>query len=296
MAATLILKKINNNFALALDDDGSEVVVYGSGVGFPKTPYVLEDESVIDRVYRSVDSDVLNAIGSLPAELLDMVAEMVAMAERELACELNANLTFTLADHIQFAIERACKGIEMANPFDVNVELAYPQETDLARQFLAMLRERQGIALPEVEVSLCALHLISAEGMGSKRAASIEEAKRVVRAIDYMDDIVCSRFGLRKEKTYVLMRFNMHLRYLIQRCTEQYRSAQLTEHAGLVSGDAVLEEHPNNLMLLAKIRDSLEREHACAVDICSYLEQEFSCRLGDEEVLYLMLYIARLAS
>ena len=39
----LILKKINNNVALASNDAGEEIVVFGKGVGFPKTPYELED-------------------------------------------------------------------------------------------------------------------------------------------------------------------------------------------------------------------------------------------------------------
>lgn len=43
----IIVKKINNNFAMARDDRGNELVVSGKGVGFHETPYYLEDESTL---------------------------------------------------------------------------------------------------------------------------------------------------------------------------------------------------------------------------------------------------------
>lgn len=38
-----IVKRINHNAALAIDDNGNELVILGKGVGFPKTPYELTD-------------------------------------------------------------------------------------------------------------------------------------------------------------------------------------------------------------------------------------------------------------
>lgn len=50
----LILKKINNNVALAASDDGREVVVFGKGIGFHEMPYELVDESLIQRKFYNV--------------------------------------------------------------------------------------------------------------------------------------------------------------------------------------------------------------------------------------------------
>lgn len=38
-----ILKKINNNVVWAVDGNGENLVVFGRGLGFKKTPYELED-------------------------------------------------------------------------------------------------------------------------------------------------------------------------------------------------------------------------------------------------------------
>ena len=66
----LITKAINHNAALARDEQGNELVVFATGVGFPKTPYVLDDESKIQRVFHHVGSDLLKTIGSLSAETI----------------------------------------------------------------------------------------------------------------------------------------------------------------------------------------------------------------------------------
>ena len=37
------VKKLNNNFAICVDSEGKELIAVGKGIGFPKTPYELED-------------------------------------------------------------------------------------------------------------------------------------------------------------------------------------------------------------------------------------------------------------
>ena len=46
-----LLKKINNNFALALDSRGEQIIVEGKGIGFQKMPMELNDLSLITRTY-----------------------------------------------------------------------------------------------------------------------------------------------------------------------------------------------------------------------------------------------------
>lgn len=47
----LVLKKINNNVALARDAKDRELVVFGKGVGFPAMPYELTDMSRVQRTF-----------------------------------------------------------------------------------------------------------------------------------------------------------------------------------------------------------------------------------------------------
>ena len=107
----LILKKINNNVALASNDPGEEIVVFGKGVGFPKTPYELEDESIIQRVFADVDEQYMGSSRICLRRCASGVFAYLTTAGKALDCKLSGNLAFTLADHIQYAIERVADGI-----------------------------------------------------------------------------------------------------------------------------------------------------------------------------------------
>lgn len=102
-----IIKKINTSAVLALDSAGREVIVLGKGLGFPATPYELEDLSRIDRTFYNVDPRYLGMITEIPQPILLASAEIAELAEDELDCRLNPNLPFTLADHLHFAVSAA---------------------------------------------------------------------------------------------------------------------------------------------------------------------------------------------
>lgn len=51
-----IIKKINNNVAVAVDSAGHELIVLGKGLGFPKMPYELNDLSRITRTFYDADN------------------------------------------------------------------------------------------------------------------------------------------------------------------------------------------------------------------------------------------------
>ena len=101
-----IIRKINNNAAVAQDRKGREMVVLGRGVGFGTMPYELTDLSRIYRTFYDVDPRYFDALAELPQDVVLASADIVEQAEIALDGELNPNLTFTLADHIAFAIQR----------------------------------------------------------------------------------------------------------------------------------------------------------------------------------------------
>lgn len=165
----LILKKINNNVALASTDAGEEVVVFGKGVGFHEMPYELEDESVIQRVFRDVDEKSIDGFEGISDEVLLVASDIVTLADQALDCKLAGNLVISLADHLQYAVERAGDGVSIENPLSHEVAFVYPRETELGHRGVEIVLDRLGVKLPESEVTSIALHLVNAEvdGMGS---------------------------------------------------------------------------------------------------------------------------------
>ena len=140
-----IIKKINTSAALALDSAGREIVVLGKGVGFPPVPYELTDISRVERTFYDIDPKYLSMIAELPQSIVLASADIADLAEIELNCRLNPNLPFTLADHLNFAVERLKSGIDLTNPIAYDIRHLYPKESALADQALEILKEQNGL-------------------------------------------------------------------------------------------------------------------------------------------------------
>lgn len=162
-----LLRKINNNAAVAQDRRGREMVVLGRGVGFHPMPYELTDLSVVYRTFYDVDPQYYEMLASLPEEALLAAADITEQAEITLHTELNPNLPFTLADHIAFAQQREKQGIRMAAPLHYDVQHLYPREYELGLRALETVRLRTGSSLPRAEAVSIALHIVNAELEGS---------------------------------------------------------------------------------------------------------------------------------
>lgn len=275
----LILKKINNNVALACSDAGDEIVVFGRGVGFPEMPYELEDESVIQRIFTSVDETVVGVVGSISDDVLLAASDIADLAGKTLDCKLSPNLPFVLADHLQFAVERDDDSIVVENPLSHEVAFVYPREHSIGLNGISIVRERTGVEIPEVEATSIALHIVNAEidGMGS--AQDMDFVMKSTAVIQAITEIVERLLGVELDRSsYAYVRFVAHLRFLVRR---------------LMKGG--VKETENSSLFRQAARDFAE-SYRCASAINNYLIKTYNWSCSDEEMLYLMMHINRLRS
>ena len=273
----LILKKINNNVALASSDAGEEIVVFGKGVGFHEMPYELEDESVIQRVFRDVDEKCIGGFANIADDVLLVASDIVAMADKALDCALAGNLAVCLADHLQYALERTGDGIAIENPLSHEVAFVYPREVELGRRGIELVSERTGVNLPESEITSIALHLVNAEvdGMGSSQDMDLVMKSTVI--LERATQVVEGQLGQQLDRTsYAYVRFVAHLRFLIRRLMRG--GCKETENSGLFRQAA---------------RDFPDA-YRCAAGINEYLKRDYNWSCSDEEMLYLMMHVNRL--
>lgn len=273
----LILKKINNNVALASTDTGEEVVVFGKGVGFHEMPYELEDESVIQRVFRDVDEKSIDGFEGISDEVLLVASDIVALADKALDCKLAGNLVISLADHLQYAVECAGEGVAIENPLSHEVAFVYPRETELGHRGVEIVLDRLGVELPESEVTSIALHLVNAEvdGMGSAQDMDLVMKSTVI--LERATQIIEGQLGQKLDRTsYAYVRFVAHLRFLIRRLMRG--SCKETENSGLFRQAA---------------RDFPDA-YRCAAGVNEYLKRDYNWSCSDEEMLYLMMHVNRL--
>lgn len=267
-----IIKKINTSAVLALDSTGKEIVVLGKGIGFPKVPYELTDLSVIDRTFYDVDPKYLSMIAGLPQPILLASAEIAEQAEIELHCRLNPNLPFTLADHLNFAVERLKNGIDLTTPIAYDICHLYPREAELGGCALDILREQAGIDLPENEAVNVAMHLINAEAESDDMHALMQS----MQILTEVGQIVERQLGVRLDtSSYGYSRFATHLRYLIQRL----KSGQPADEGGSSMLRTIAREYPD--------------VYACALKVADYFKTAWGWTCSQEEILYLMLHINR---
>ena len=156
------VKKLNNNFAICIDDEGKELIAYGKGIGFPNTPYEIPDPPRIDRMFYDVDQKYLTLFNELPEKVLHFTVKLVDIAKNELNYELNPNIVLTLADHINFCIQRAKQHIYVQMPLIYEVEQQYPRKGKLGRYALKQIERRFAIQLNQNEASGIAMHFVNA--------------------------------------------------------------------------------------------------------------------------------------
>ena len=273
-----VLKSFNNNVALACDASGNELVVVGKGVGFPKCPYELEDESAIQRVYRHIDDGLLDAIASISPVALDIAMRITERAREQLKLELNPNLPFTLADHIHFSIERLRDGVIMSNPLATEVPYVFAREYQIGLWGVQQISNRFAVDMPDVEACSIALHIVNAESENGVFSDNLDQVMKYARIIDEVVGMVSKDLGITIEhSSRTCARFIVHLRYLLKRLDEGIEPA-------MVDGAS----------LLKSVKANFPEAYRCARHVAEYLNRRCHWTCSDEEVLYLMMYINRL--
>lgn len=275
MYRLIIIKKINNNVAIGLDNNHREIVVIGKGIGFGELPYELSDLSKIDRTYYDIDKSLVNLTLEIPDELFGIVSDTVEKFKAEFGKELNPNIVFTLSDHINFGIERAQTNLTWNYSIQSDIEVSHPTEIELAKELLFQVNNRLNVSLPNSEIYGIALHLINAQKDFAENVDN-EESDVLIRGII---DIVETFFKIELDKKSMnYVRFVTHLNYL-------FKQKKSNNH---VSSE--------NIKLYKVMKKDFPNIFECVLKIQEYLNQFSEQDLNDEDRLYLMLHLNRVLS
>lgn len=263
------IRKINNNFALCLDENEVEVIVYGKGVGFGSFPCDI-DLSRIERSFYDVSPKYIGILTEIAQEVIIACTDIVDEAQLELDCYLNPNLIFTLADHINFAIERKEKEIEIRTPLAYDIKFLYPKEMSLGKLGLDIIKHQLNVQLPESEAASIAMHLINAEG------ADLHASMKVLKIIEDVCSIVEKDMNITLNKEgYSYSRFAVHLHNLINRISSNEQSDTTSS------------------IMLKSMAIQYPTIYYCANQVVHYFNQNWDWKCNDDEILYLMLHINR---
>ncbi len=274
-----VIKKINNNVAIGRDGNQRDVIIMGKGVGFPSMPYELTDMSRITRTFYDIDSRYYELLKDIPEEIFLIVSSLLERAKLQLPGNLNPNLVFVLADHINFAVERNRKGLNVGLMYSYEMEYQYPQITKVAKWFVQSVNEQMGTTLEKGEVTSITVHFLDAmEGNQSTLIRSADD-DRVTRIVTVITHIVEEYFHIEvNQNSFHYFRFKNHLKFFVQR----------KEKGDEFSGQSI--------ELYEGLRQMYTQVAECVSLIDDFLKEEFGERCPKEELLYLMMHVNQLCS
>lgn len=271
-----VIKKLNNNVVLALNENNEEIIVVGKGLGFQKTPYELKDESLIEKIYvvpqNTRASDVLD---SIPTEIIEVTEKIIGHGSRLLNKELNPVIFLTLCDHINFAVQRSKDGVEIKSPLYWEIKHLYSNEYKVGLEAVNMINEELKIKMSTEEAPFIALHFINAQ-IGSK---DMGDTTKITAITGEILNIVKYHFKIEfNEESFNFTRFVTHIRYFILR---QINKENL--------------ENDNEFMYDI-MKKRYTEEYKCAKKIEEYLYINYKWSCSADEKLYLMMHIQRVRS
>ena len=235
-----VIKNINNNISLCLDSRNNEVVAFGKGIGFTKPPYDVP-LSKIDRTFYD---------------------------------QFRENVMFTLADHIDFAIQRYQKNINIQLPLFYEVRQLYPNESEIGKQALDILKNRLGVTLPREEAAAIALHFVNYRAQ-AETVPNIDYGAIIEQATD----IVEQELHITVDRdSFNYYRFVTHMHYMMKRTLD----------------DTMIDSQ--NRELFESMKKEYPDIYSCAVKVAALIDQKLQKHLSEEEILYLILHINRLCA
>src|SRR5690625_7499567 len=101
------IRKVLNNNAVIVLDDGEEKIAIGPGVGFNKSQDELVPRERIEKLFILRENEKLGQLfEQIPEEHILITEDIIRYAENYLNTKLSTHSRLGLTDHLSFAIER----------------------------------------------------------------------------------------------------------------------------------------------------------------------------------------------
>ena len=271
------IKKVLNSSVVLVEENGKEMIALGKGIGFGQKAGDEISGDKVDKIFLPFEekksSQLLELVEEIHIEFFEITRTIVFEAEKGLDKKLNPGVYLTLTDHLHFAVERAQKGVNIANRLYWEIKIYYPKEFQIGKYALTLLNEQYGIDLPKEEASNIAFHLINAQSEDPDSGAGFKYAKMIGGIVNLV------RYSLQKDidtNSIHYARFITHVRFFVER----YYSDALLDDGEEEFYNQMWILYPSAMESAAKIKD--------------YIEKVYHKTIPNDEVVYLGVHINRL--
>ncbi|HHF7011206.1 BglG family transcription antiterminator LicT [Streptococcus mutans] len=274
-----IEKVFNNNVVQILGINNEEIIVMGKGLGFQKKSGDEVNQDLIEKrfILQNTDTDMVGELSrvyvDLDSEEIDLVLEIIHQGQEKLGQTFDISLYIALADHLHYTIQRTREGLTLQNPLAWEVRKFYPEEFQLGKDTIELVKEKMTLQLADDEAASIALHFINAQ----KDGGLLEKNRLISKVVSDILEIVRLHFGeVRDEESISYNRFITHVQYFAQRVANS-----------LVQGK-------NDAFLYEQVKENYPHAFACTEKIKSYVESAYDFAMSRDEQVYLTIHIQRL--
>ncbi|MDT9488799.1 BglG family transcription antiterminator LicT [Streptococcus mutans] len=274
-----IEKVFNNNVVQILGINNEEIIVMGKGLGFQKKSGDEVNQDLIEKrfILQNTDTDMVGELSrvyvDLDSEEIDLVLEIIHQGQEKLGQTFDISLYIALADHLHYTIQRTREGLTLQNPLAWEVRKFYPEEFQLGKDTIELVKEKMKLQLADDEAASIALHFINAQ----KDGGLLEKNRLISKVVSDILEIVRLHFGeVRDEESISYNRFITHVQYFAQRVANS-----------LVQGK-------NDAFLYEQVKENYPHAFACTEKIKSYVESAYDFAMSRDEQVYLTIHIQRL--
>ena len=271
-------KVLNNNVVISIDANGQERVLMGRGLGFQLLPTDTINPAKVEKTFildgGSEADHARQLLASVPYPVIEAVMTAVDEAERALGRSLGRRLPLAVIDHIQYVLERLQQGIRIPSTSMPELRILHPQEFAAATAMSQSVSASLQTALPAEEAVFLTMHLLNATRDEPNGTAAL-----LFRRVQHVVTTVEVGLGVTLDPASPdYARFILHVQFLLQRLV----------------ANTMLRGTDNSFFAFAK--QSYPRSYAIAVDVKSYVTAATGSELTDEELLYVIVHVERLAN
>jgi beta-glucoside operon transcriptional antiterminator len=271
-------KVLNNNVVISIDEAGQERVLMGRGLGFQLQPTDIIDPAKVEKTFvldKGSDGEhARQLLTDVPYPVIEAVMTSIDEAERTLGRTLGRRLTMAVIDHIQFVLERLANGIQIPTTAMPELRVLHAQEFDAATTMARSISAQLDTELPAEEAVFLTMHLLNATRDEPNGTAAL-----LFRRVQHVVSTVERGLGVELDPASAdYARFILHVQFLLQRLVAK----------------SMLRGSDTSFFEFAKL--SYPRSFAIAGDVKSYVSAATGSDLTDEELLYVIVHVERLAN
>lgn len=274
-----IVRTLNNNVVISLDENNSDIIVMGSGIAFNKKRGDIIEESKIERIFtqdiQNMTNKFKNLIESIPIEYMELSEKIINYSKLKLGKDLADELYISLTDHIYFLIQRFREGVVISNKLLFETKRLYKEEFKVASEVVQMINKEFDVVLPEDEIAFITLHFVNAELDGN-----MNNTMQTTKVVNELLTIIRRFYKIEfDEDSLTYFRLLTHLKFFAQR--------MLSDNQNETRGE-------NQLFNIVK--EKYSKSFACVEKIYKFIYNDYKYELSQDEMLYLTIHIEKITN